>query len=238
MAQPATPLPASTVVLARPTPSGAYEIFMNRRPDHMDTYAGMYVFPGGRVEAGDWSQAILRHMRGVSPTQAQETLGGEGEAELCLGYWVAAVRELFEEAGVHFFRDRSGAPIRAQSSLSGPLAEKRRALQHGELDFAQLLVAESMHCDLGQLSYFFHRVTPEHYPTRFDTRFYLAALPPEQEPLHASEEVAESMWITPEEALASNARKQAPMMPPTLAVLRTLAQQPSWTGLRQTYRIG
>lgn len=239
VAQPATPLPASTVVLARPTQSGGFEIFMNRRPDHMDTYAGMYVFPGGRVEQGDYSQYILRRMRGVSPNDAQQALGSGGEAELCLGYWVAAVRELFEEAGIHFFLDRSGAPIAtARGGLSGILAEKRRALQQGELDFGQFLTAESLHCDLGQLSYFFHRVTPEHYPTRFDTRFYLAALPPEQEPLHASEEVAASMWITPQEALASHERKQAPMMPPTLAVLRTLAEQASWTGLRQTYRIG
>lgn len=212
---------------------------MNRRPAHMDTYAGMYVFPGGRVEESDWSQTVLSRMRGVSPLEAQQTLGSDGRAELCLGYWVAAVRELFEEAGIHFFVNQEGDRLTtAKGALSGNLAEKRRALQQGELDFAQFLSAESLHCNLGQLSYFFHRVTPEHYPTRFDTRFYLAALPPEQEPLHASEEVAESMWIAPQEALASHERKQAPMMPPTLAVLRTLAEQGSWTALRQTYRIG
>ncbi|MBM4260741.1 MAG: hypothetical protein FJ145_04775 [Deltaproteobacteria bacterium] len=212
---------------------------MNRRPDHMDTYAGMYVFPGGRVETSDWSETILQQMRGVSPDQARQALGSDGAAELCLGYWVAAVRELFEEAGIHFFVDRSGEPIAtAKGQSSETLMEKRRALQQGELDFAQLLVAESLHCDLGQLSYFFHRVTPEHYSTRFDTRFYLAALPPEQEPLHTSEEVVESMWVTPGQALLRHEKKQAPMMPPTLAVLRTLADQPSWEALRRVYRIG
>ena len=238
MTELAIPQPASTVVLVRPDASGSFEIFMNRRPEHMDSYAGMYVFPGGRVERSDWSETMLSLIRGVSPRQAQQVLGCDLQPDLCLGYWVAAVRELFEEAGIHFFIDRQGAPLKtAKGTITGSLADKRRALQQGELAFPNLLDAESLHCDLGPLNYFFHRVTPEHYSMRFDTRFYLAALPPEQEPLQASEEVSESVWIAPKEALASNQSKNLPMMPPTLAVLRTLAEQPSWVALRQAYRI-
>jgi 8-oxo-dGTP pyrophosphatase MutT (NUDIX family) len=224
--------------LARPDAFGSYEVFMNRRPEHLDTYAGVYVFPGGRVEPSDCSATMLSLVRGVSAIEAQQALGCNLEPDQCLGYWVAAVRELFEEAGIHFFVNRQGAPfITDTRSLSGSLAEKRRALQLGELEFPQMLDDEALHCDLSRLTYFFHRVTPDHYPTRFDTRFYLAALPPEQEPLHVSEEVAESVWIAPQEALANHQSKKFPMMPPTLAVLRTLAEQASWAALKQAYRI-
>jgi 8-oxo-dGTP pyrophosphatase MutT (NUDIX family) len=213
---------------------------MNRRPEHMLTYAGMHVFPGGRVEPSDWSETMLSLIRGVSPRQAQEVLDCDLAPHLCLGYWVAAVRELFEEVGIHFFLDRQGTRIRTTKAgvLNGNLAQKRLELQHGKLAFPQLLDSEALHCDVGRLSYFFHRITPEHYSTRFDTRFYLAALPSEQEPLHASEEVAESVWISPKDALLRNQSKNFPMAPPTVAVLSTLAEQPSWEALQQTYRIG
>ncbi len=65
MAQPANPLPASTVVLVRPNEGGGFEVFMNRRPEKMETYAGVYVFPGGCVEKDDCSQADGRAYPGA-----------------------------------------------------------------------------------------------------------------------------------------------------------------------------
>jgi hypothetical protein len=87
------------------------------------------------------------------------------------------------------------------------------------------------------LTYFSHRITPEHYKIRFDTRFFLAALPAQQMPLHSSEEVAESLWISPEDALDRSASEHFPMMPPTLAVLRMLAEQGSWQALRTAFKV-
>jgi 8-oxo-dGTP pyrophosphatase MutT (NUDIX family) len=238
MTQPAIPNPASTVVLVRPERDGNFAIFMNRRPDKMDTYAGVYVFPGGRVEIDDWSEKMLALTRGLSGAQAQEVLGCDAQPELCLGYWVAAVRELFEEAGIYFFVPSSGGSLGpSREKLSERLAGKRRALQKGELDFPRLLESEQLHCDVSRLTYFFHRVTPQHYPVRFDTRFYLAALPSGQSPLHSSEEVAESLWIAPKEALDRSQSGGFPMMPPTLAVLRTLANYGSWPELSEAYRL-
>ncbi len=104
---PAIPLPASTVVLVRPDAARRFEIYLNRRPEQMDTYAGVYVFPGGRVEASDWSTAMINLTRGITPDDAQKKLGVDLRPELCLGYWVAAVRELFEEVGIHFFLSES-----------------------------------------------------------------------------------------------------------------------------------
>ena len=238
MPSPATPHPAATVVLVRPGADGGAEIFMNRRPEKMETYAGAYVFPGGRVEEADWSEKMLGLVRGLSPADAQRILGADSTPEFCLGYWVAAARELFEEAGILFFVGGDGAASSAaKEDLTGRLVEKRRSLQRGTADFPSLLESERLHCDVGRLSYFFHRVTPEHYPVRFDTRFFLAALPQGQDPLHASEEVAESLWITPKDALSRSDSGAFRMAPPTVMVLRTLAQHKTWHALCSSFAI-
>lgn len=237
MAQPSIPLPAATVVLVRPDTDGRFEIYLNRRPDGIQTYAGVYVFPGGRVEASDFSSAMIERTRGISALEAQQKLGIEsGSPEPSLAYWVAAARELFEEAGVHFFRSRGNAPGTALSEqIVRRLAGKRASLQSGEIDLAHLLGSEDLFCDLAPLSYFFHRVTPEHYPVRFDTRFFLAVLPENQTPLHASEEVSESFWITPGAALERAAAADFRMMPPTIAVLRALDLHRTWNNLCEAY---
>ena len=208
------------------------EIFMNRRPEKMETYAGAHVFPGGRVEEADWSGKMLALVHGLSPAQAQQILGVDWQPEVCIGYWVAAARELFEEAGILFFAGGEGAAsLAARDNPAGRLAEKRKSLQRGELDFSSLLESERLHCDVSRLTYFFHRITPEHYPVRFDTRFFLAALPQGQNPLHASEEVAESLWIAPKEALARFELGNFRMAPPTVMVLRTLAEHKTWQAM-------
>ena len=231
-------MPASTVVLVRPSEDHGFEIFMNRRPEKMDTYAGVYVFPGGRVESTDWSSPMLSLVRGVTPEAAQQKLGSEFGPEVCLGYWVAAVRELFEEAGIHFFVPQHNEPVIDSTNLAARLAQKRAELQEGKFDLSTLMAAEHLYCDVGRLSYFFHRITPEHYPVRFDTRFYLAALPQGQEPLHSSEEVSESLWVAPKTAIDRGQAGNFPMMPPTIAVLRTLAEHDSWHSLCDVFQLG
>jgi len=211
---------------------------MNRRPEKMETYAGAYVFPGGQVEEGDWSEKMLALVRGLSPAQAQQILGVDWRPEVCIGYWVAAARELFEEAGILFFVHGDGAAsLAAHDHPAGRLAEKRKSLQRSEIDFPSLLKSERLHCDVSRLTYFFHRITPEHYPVRFDTRFFLAALPQGQNPLHASEEVAESLWVAPKEALARFESGNFRMAPPTVMVLRTLAEHDSWQALCAAYHL-
>jgi 8-oxo-dGTP pyrophosphatase MutT (NUDIX family) len=238
MAEPSTPLPASTVILVRPDGAEGFEIFMNRRPEQMDTYAGVYVFPGGRVEVTDYSPEMVGLTRGLTIEQAWQKLGGELDPALCFGHWVAAVRELFEEAGIYFFMPHDGVGESDGSDfLSQRLADQRTSLQSGLIDLPSLLFNEQLRCDLAQLSYFYHRVTPEHYRVRFDTRFFLAALPAQQTPLHSSEEVTESLWISANEALERSLAGTFPIMPPTVAVLRNLSSYRSWSALSEAFRL-
>lgn len=201
----------------------------------MKVLSGYLVFPGGGVEDGDWSQAMVERCRGLSPARAREILNTEMAPEQALGHWVAAVRELFEEVGVHFFAPENDGQVAIPESRLERLAAKRTALWRSHIELAVLLAAEELVCDVGRLTYLFHRITPEHYPVRFDTRFYVAALPEGQLPLPASEEVAEVLWLSPEEAICESESNRLPMMPPTLIALRALAQHASWQELRSAY---
>lgn len=239
MSEVVNPIKASTIVLVRPGPNGGIEVLMTRRRPEMQFLGGFLVFPGGGVENEDCSEKMLSLCRGLTRSEAQEILGAGLGPEMSLGHWVAAVRELFEETGIHFFIDENGiAPDGTLGDLVERLSEKREALSNGTLDLPCLLESEQLFCDLGRFTYLFHRITPEKYPVRFDTRFYLAALPNNQTPLTSSEEVSESLWLAPQIALEESASGKFPMMPPTIITLRTLAEHGSWENLCAAFRLG
>ncbi|MBI1993348.1 MAG: hypothetical protein HYS67_02830 [Deltaproteobacteria bacterium] len=227
---------ASTIILLRPEAGGKFEVFLTRRPPDMEVLAGFYVFPGGILEQKDYSEQMLRRCRGLSSSEAQRTLGNDLSPELSLGHSVAAVRELFEEVGILFSVTENGAaPDLRQDDLQNRLAEKRQSLVAGGIEFRQLLESEGLYCDLSRPVYFSHRVTPEKHAVRFDTRFYLAQLPSDQHPLFSSQEVAESLWLTPAEVLERSEKNGFALMPPTLIALRALAAFGSWQTLRERY---
>jgi 8-oxo-dGTP pyrophosphatase MutT (NUDIX family) len=239
MSEVVNPIKASTIVVVRPDFNGGIEVLMTRRRPEMQFLGGFLVFPGGGVENEDCSEKMLSLCRGLTRADAQKILGADIGPEMCLGHWVAAVRELFEETGIHFFVDQNGmAPDVSQRDVAERLSEKRRALSNGTFLLPRLLESEKLFCDLGRLTYLFHRITPEKYSVRFDTRFYLAALPDNQIPLISSEEVSESLWLTPQNAVDESASGKFPMMPPTLITLRTLAEHGSWQNLCAAFRLG
>jgi 8-oxo-dGTP pyrophosphatase MutT (NUDIX family) len=228
---------ASTVILARPGAGGSFEVLMTRRSPHLKVLAGFLVFPGGAVEEDDWSEKMLARCRGLSPIEAQQILAATMTPEQAMGHWVAAIRELFEETGIHFFGKQGESLEPTSDVLRERLAQSREALSQRRLALADLLESEQLVCDVGRLTYLFHRITPNHYPVRFDTRFYVGSLPEGQTPLEFSEEVAESVWLTPQEALKLSESGGLPMMPPTLIALRSLAELGSWKNFIFTYRL-
>ena len=230
---------ASTVVLLRPDEKGSFEILLTRRPPQMRFLGGFYVFPGGSVHKDDYSAKVLDQCRGLSQNDAQRILGNKHNPELALGHWIAGIRELFEEVGVLLCESRSGAPIDSRDETTKKRFEnKRQAIVREKLGFAEFLESEKLCCDLSRMIYFFHRVTPEFYPIRFDTRFYLAKLPAQQTPLPQSEEVTRSVWMRPAEALAQGYKSDFPILPPTTTVLEDLAKIGTWCELCARYRLG
>lgn len=227
---------AATVILLRPGAGDGFEVFLTRRPERMDFLGGMYVFPGGSVTKDDSSERSLKRCAGLSRQLARKLLGAHLKPDLALGHWVAAIRELFEEVGVLLAATESGQPVIMQDHRKETLLQKRAGLIEGRLTFHELLESEELYSDVKRLAYFSHWLTPEEFSTRFDARFFVTALPPDQAPLETSEEVAHGLWITPERAMQLYAQGKLPMIFPTYACLRTLADYDSVEAVLREYQ--
>jgi 8-oxo-dGTP pyrophosphatase MutT (NUDIX family) len=232
------PRPASTVILLRPDEAGGFEVLLTRRPAEMRFLGGYYVFPGGTVHQSDYSPSVLTRCRGLDGAEARRLLGGAHEPDVALGHWVAVVRELFEEVGILLCVAESGAMIDLRDvAVLKRIELKRRAIVQRKSDFAAFLASENILCDLSRAVYLDHWVTPEIYSMRFDTRFYVAALPAHQTALASSEEVTHSVWLQPAAALAQIHRRDFPILPPTTVVLERIARIDSWQQLRDRYNL-
>ena len=235
MREPQKSRQAATVILLRPAEPNGFEVFLTRRPDEMAFLGGMYCFPGGAVRKDDCAAAMLRLCHGLSPADARRIIGAHFSPPDALALWIAGVRELFEESGILLAVDHSGQPWAATQNRRRYLADKYAALLKEALTFRSLLEGEELLCDVSRLIYFSHWQTPEQSSIRFDTRFFLAALPEDQTPLPASPEVADSLWITPDRALELFAKNELPLIFPTFASLRTLADFDSLEGVLREY---
>ena len=205
--------PAATVMLVRgaPDPPGI-EVFMMRRTANASFAAGMYVFPGGRVDGVDYADEISPYCRGLDDDAASRRLGIEAGG---LAYWVAAIRECFEEAGVLIAQRREAGPLTLRN-------DDRHAVHDGELSLAELCRRDDLVLDLSTTHYVAHWITPLGQRRRFDTRFFICEMPEGQEPLHDDKETVDSLWVRPTEALGMELAGELVMMPPTIANLRFL----------------
>jgi len=214
---------AATVILLRRVEPKGFEIFLTRRPESMPFLGGKYCYPGGSIKKEDFAPGVIARCFGLAPEQARKVIGARFSLSEAMGLWIGAVRELFEEVGVLLAVEESGSPFVVDRQRAVRLVQKHAALLHNSLSFLSLLESENIYCDLSSLAYFSHWQTPAQVAIRFDTRFFLAALPGDQIPLSTSEEVAHSLWLTPDHALKLFDHGDLPMTFPTFASLRTLA---------------
>ena len=227
---------AATVILLRRLESTGFQVFLTRRPEGMRFLGGMYCFPGGGVSKEDCSPRMMARCAGVTPQQARSIIGAQFRPQAALGFWTAAIRELFEEVGILLTVGDSGNPISMEAMPSDWLAEKHAALISKSLSFADLLESENLYCDASALTHFSHWQTPAQNSLRFDTRFFLAELPPAQRPLPSSYEVIHCLWVTPDQAIQQFERGELPLIFPTFASLRTLADFETLESLFQEFR--
>jgi 8-oxo-dGTP pyrophosphatase MutT (NUDIX family) len=207
---------AATVMLVRDTSFGL-QVYMVQRPGRGD-FPDLHVFPGGKVDEADWAPHLCA---GLGEDEANRHMGLESGA---LRYWVAVARECFEECGVFIVRQDQTPLDLSDSSLRDVYTTKRDALLSGQSTFTDLCVADGLTIACDQLAYFSHWITPDLAPRRFDTRFFLAAMPPGQLTLAHTEETADDQWIAPREALDCHAAATWQMIDPTLRSLETLSQ--------------
>ena len=198
--------PAATVMLLRDT-FGPLEVFMMRRTTKAAFAGGMYVFPGGAVDVAD----------------------GDGDSSRGdTSYEMASIRECFEEAGVLLACDGDGCTVRFDApDVQARFTAYRHVVHAGERSMTSVLDAEGLTPRLGDLAWVAHWITPFGEVRRFDTRFYVAAMPDDQDPLHDDVETVDSLWVEPSVALERAMAGELLMLPPTTANLRFLADHGS-----------
>ena len=224
---PVAPRPSATVILLRPTSTG-FETFMLRRDGRSRFAADMSVFPGGVVHADDAAPELVRRCTGLSPEAAHARLVERGSEpppspDAAFALHIAALRELFEEAGVLLGSVGHGSEHVGMEGALDRLARERAGLQDGTLSLVELVTRDDIRLAPERLVYVAHWITPRILPRRFDTRFFVTEVPRGQEAVHCGVETTAGAWYSPADALDQFAAGTIKLMQPTEAVLRALA---------------
>jgi 8-oxo-dGTP pyrophosphatase MutT (NUDIX family) len=210
---PAVPRDAATVALVRDGASGL-EVYLLRRVAAMAFAPGAYVYPGGSVDADDRDAEV--RWAGAPAAAWAATFGTDEPTALALV--CAAVRETFEESGVLL---AGPSPDEVLPDVSGAEWEaERAALEARQQSLSQLLERRDLVLRADLLRPLAHWITPEAEPKRFDTRFFLAAMPAGQLARDVGGEADDRVWVRPADALDSGLT----LMPPTRSVLVDLAR--------------
>ncbi|MFG1906591.1 NUDIX hydrolase [Kribbella sp. NPDC048928] len=233
---PAEPRPASTVILLRnPLPhapnvvgaadgvraagsAGGPEVYLLRRQRTMAFAAGMTVFPGGRVDATD--STVADSWSGPTPAWFGERFGCS--ADTAAAYVAAAVRETFEESGVLLAGPSADAVV--EDTTGDDWEADRVALESRELGFSEFLHRRGLVLRADLLGPWTHWITPEFEPKRYDTAFFVAALPAGQVTRDVTSESDQVTWIRPADAVGAVDAGDVLMLPPTYVSCRELSQ--------------
>ena len=212
---PVEPKQAATVVLLRSGGAGL-EAYMLRRKPTMAFAAGAYVFPGGSVDARDSEGDI--GWAGPSPAEWGRSFGVS--ADLGRELVCAAVRETFEESGVLLAGPEPDSVV-ADTRGEDWEADRRALIDH-TLSLAEMLDRRGLVLRSDLLGAWALWITPEVEPKRFDTKFFVAALPAGQRARDVGGEADQVAWLRPADALAAARRKEIYLMPPTATTLAEL----------------
>ncbi len=211
--------PAATLVLVRDGPGGL-ETLLVRRSGSAGFVPGCYVFPGGVVDKHDDSNAAVERWDGLAPEEAGRRLGlAPKSAPTAIAYFVAAVRETFEETGLLLGR-RPGTDAAPQAAASEAVVRRARAaLLDGRQSFAGVLRDLEVRIDGAAFAYIARWVTPPSAAKRYDTRFFAAVAPRCAQADPDEREATHAAWIAPARALALRAEGRLPMIRPTADTL-------------------
>ena len=213
--------PAATVMLIADRPD--LQVFMMERNANIVFAGGMWVFPGGRVDATDSPlkfQSLSTHRSDEEASSLMKLEKGG------LAYYIAAIRESFEEAGILLALDKdSHEPLSlAGKQNSARFNIHRNSVNAAERDFLEIIEEENLILDAGAMHYIARWITPLGPPRRYDTRFFISRMPENQIPLHDDNELVHSEWISPQEILNKVEAEEMVLMSPTLRMIRSLAK--------------
>jgi 8-oxo-dGTP pyrophosphatase MutT (NUDIX family) len=192
---------------------------MVRRHEGTAFMGGAHVFPGGRVEDSDgdadesWCDGIAHAVQQIQTLEPQQAVA----------YHVAAARELFEEAGVLLARHADGPYVSLAEPADQERVKQERVRVHdGQTTLRKVIEGEGLRLALDALVLFSHWVTPPIDSRQFDTRFFMARVPPDQTPAHDDTETTHSLWVRPADAISQSIKQEIALPPPTWSTLREL----------------
>tara|TARA_B100000965_G_scaffold234259_1_gene196203 strand:+ start:2765 stop:3613 length:849 start_codon:yes stop_codon:yes gene_type:complete len=217
--EPTVPQPAATVLLVRDSKEEGIEVFLVERASKAN-FGGAFVFPGGKVDPEDGLERMEKITTGSSDNELSEILGEEKGG---LAYWIACIRECFEEAGILIAYRDDGSPFDPSNSEEiDRFVEYRNKLNAGESVLESMCDEEQLTLATDRLAYLAHWITPKIEKRRYTTRFFIAISPSGQEGLHDGSESVNSLWIKPEEALQRQKEGKLLMIMPTIKNLESI----------------
>ena len=209
----ATAVPAATILLLRETQQGI-QVFMVVRHHQIDFASGALVFPGGKADPQDFDPALLPHLSGAQSDPDMRAIQ------------VSAIREAFEECGVLLARG-VGETAMIDGQRLAQLQQYREPLNRGDLGLLDFLQTQKLSLACDSLTHFAHWITPTMMPKRFDTHFYLAVAPSDHLAVHDGYESVDSVWISPQQAVAEALEGKRTVIFPTLRNLEKLGNSPT-----------
>jgi 8-oxo-dGTP pyrophosphatase MutT (NUDIX family) len=211
------------VILARDVPDGLEVLLLKRHPDSRFS-PGAFAFPGGRVETADAESGIEGRCRGLRRGDASRRLPDVEPPDRAIGFWVAALREAFEEAGLLLAYGPDGYSV-DEATLGTAHVQRARCREDSAL-FGRLLADLDLVLATDRVAYWAHWITPEERPIRYDTRFFVAAAWPDQSPEPDGHEMVAARWIRPGDALARHRARELVLPLPTQRILASVDEHP------------
>ena len=180
-------------------------------------FGNLYVFPGGKIDESDKHLNIVNYCNGLDDKHASAKLGIE---EGGLSFWIACVRECFEEVGILLAKKNNGEELDLNGADKHKFDNYRRMLLENEISLFEICEKENLSLNLKNIEPFSHWITPEIEIKRFDTRFFIAYIPAKQTEKHDGNEITDSVWISPKKALERSLNGEMPMIMPTIRNLQ------------------
>ena len=208
--------PAATVLVLRDSEEGI-EVLMVKR-SKKPPFENLYVFPGGKIDEGDCLDDLESYCDGHDDQNASHTLGLNSGG---LSYWVACIRECFEEVGILLATKKSGEKLNLEDEDKSKFDQYRKMLINNEINILDVCKEEDLILSTSNIAPLSHWITPEFETRRYDTRFFIAYLPEKQIVQHDGMELTKSLWINPNMALKKALDGEMQMILPTTENLKS-----------------
>jgi 8-oxo-dGTP pyrophosphatase MutT (NUDIX family) len=215
---------AATILIVDDRPD--LHVMMLRRRARSEFVGGMMVFPGGGLDREDEDPLVYARFRGIDDATASAAVGVEHDG---LAFWVAVIRETFEECGVLLASNDAG-------EVPAAALDERLAVDRGDTPLHDVLVRHDLSVDATHIARIARWITPVGPPRRYDTWFFLCAMPPGQDATSDGTEAEHLEWVRPSDGLDRWRRGEYVMLPPTVASLQQLAQFRSAGEMLRAYR--